>query len=847
MKKVALTLLLFLFVPAVYAGDGIIHKTPGRELVKDSYIVIFHAGDKNPADRAKELARTHGGKVRHVYRHALNGASFEMTEGQARGMANNPHVAFVKQEGLAHIVGDQSNPTWGIDRVDQRDLPLDNHYHWDYDGTGVTAFILDTGIRTTHTDFGGRASWGIDCTGEGQSDGHGHGTHVAGTVGSATYGVAKNVNLVAVKICNSGGSCPDADILCGIDFVTQQKQADPSTPMVANMSIGGPYDAPENDAVNNSVATGVFYAVAAGNDYGADACNYSPASAADAYTIGATTSSDARSSFSNTGTCVDIFAPGSSILSTYNSSDTGTTTMSGTSMASPHACGAGALVFDEYPTWTPYQVMAELDARATLDVLSDVGSGSPNALLYTLPVAPDFYLSCSPSNLSIQQGGSGATTCTVTAMGGYVGTVTLSCSGTVEGIGCAFSPNPVNPTADSTLTITVDLTLATDTYNFNVVGDDGAVTHTTGMSVLVTPEGQNGPQDAVYDPALGAPKCAIAGNECDTVGLVDGRDGVGPEPNQPNTLDGCADGTSGTYHNDESNDRLVVKTLDGYDFSVGATVQIDATVWAWSTGSSDAVDLYYAADANSPSWVYITTIVPPGGGTQTLSATYTLPDSPLQAVRANFRYSGSVGSCTTGSYDDRDDLVFAVNTGGCECTSDPDCDDGLWCNGAETCDGCYCQPGTPVNCDDGVDCTDDTCNESTHGCDYVPNDAYCDNGLWCDGPEICDALLGCLGTTAPDCNDEVGCTDDSCNESTDQCDNIPNDGLCPDDGLFCTGAEFCDAVLDCQSAGDPCAPLACDEVKDECIGDCSLFKEPCTTDADCCPGLTCHPKQFWCK
>ena len=331
---------------------------------------------------------------------------------------------------------------------------------------------------------------------------------------------------------------------------------------------------------------------------------------------------------------------------------------------------------------------------------------------------------------------------------------------------------------------------------------------------------------------------------------MDGRDGIGPEPNQPNTIyTSCADGTSGTYHSDESLDRLVVKTLDGTDFFEGATVEIDATVWAWSTGSSDTLDLYYTADATSPSWVYITSIVPPSGGAHTLSATYTLPEGGLQAVRANFRYSGSVGSCTTGSYDDRDDLVFAVNTGQEPCTGDPDCDDGLYCNGAETCNlgTGQCEAGTPVVCDDSVACTDDSCNESTDQCDYVPDDANCDNGLWCDGAETCNATLGCQAGTAPDCDDGVGCTDDSCNESTDQCDNIPNDGLCPDDGLFCNGAEFCDAVLDCQSAGDPCAPMACDEVKDVCVGDCSLFKEPCTTDDDCCPGLTCHPKQLWCK
>jgi len=384
MKKTAiLALLVLLAATAAFAGDGLIHKNAGRQQVKDSYIVIFNNDGTDPGQRATDLARTHGGKAKRVYSHALRGAHFEMSEGQAQGMANNPHVALVVQDSLAYIVGDQSNPTWGIDRIDERDLPDDNNYHWDYDGTGVRAYILDTGIRTTHNNFGGRASWATDCTGEGTYDGHGHGTHVAGTVGSTTYGVAKNVSLYAVKICTSGGSCPGSAILCGIDYVTQQKQNNPSIPMVANMSVGGSYDSTENTAVNNSVNAGVFYAVAAGND-NANACNYSPASAANAYTIGSTTSSDYRSSFSNYGTCLDIFAPGSSILSTYNSSDTSTTTMSGTSMASPHACGAGALVFDEHPTWTPFQVMNELDARATTGRLYSIGTGSPNMLLYTL-------------------------------------------------------------------------------------------------------------------------------------------------------------------------------------------------------------------------------------------------------------------------------------------------------------------------------------------------------------------------------------------------------------------------------------------------------------------------------
>ncbi len=199
--------------------------------------------------------------------------------------------------------------------------------------------------------------------------------------------------------------------------------------------------------------------------------------------------------------------------------------------------------------------------------------------------------------------------------------------------------------------------------------------------------------------------CAIRGSSCDSTTLVDGRANLGPEPNQPNTLDTCTDGTSGSYHSDESNDRIVVATLDGQDFSEGATVEVAATVWAWSTGSSDTLDLYYAADANSPSWTYITSIVPPSGGAHTLSAQYVLPAGTLQAVRAMFRYNGSVSSCSGGSYDDADDLVFAVGGGAPECTVDADCDDGLFCNGAETCNAGSCQAGTAPVCDDGVACT----------------------------------------------------------------------------------------------------------------------------------------------
>lgn len=386
MKRVSLICLALLVSATVHAGDGRILTPRNGELIPDQYIVVFNKdvrGFSAVSGLASELASRHGSFVSRHYQHALNGSVMRMSERAAKAMALDPRVRYIEQDAIFHIKPDQANPTWGIDRVDERELPLDNNYHWDFDGTGVNIYIIDTGIRTTHVDFGGRASWGQTCIGP-STDDHGHGTHVAGTAASGTYGVAKNANVIAVKVCDASGSCPNSAITCGIDFVTAQKNASPSIPMVANMSLGGGFSQASNDAVNASANAGVFYAVAAGNENGVDACTRSPASAANAYTVGSTTSTDARSSFSNIGTCVNLFAPGSSITSTWNSSNTATAVLSGTSMATPHVAGAAALVLHENSALSPFGVGDELTSRATAGVISNAGAGSPNLLLYTL-------------------------------------------------------------------------------------------------------------------------------------------------------------------------------------------------------------------------------------------------------------------------------------------------------------------------------------------------------------------------------------------------------------------------------------------------------------------------------
>ncbi len=280
--------------------------------------------------------------------------------------------------------------------------------------------------------------------------------------------------------------------------------------------------------------------------------------------------------------------------------------------------------------------------------------------------APGFTVSASPSSVNVQQGSNATSTITVTSQNSFNSATTLSATGLPSGVTAAFSPNPVTPPANgsvnSTLTFTASASAPTGTSTVTVTGTSGSLTQSTTISLTV---GTVGPQTAVYDSTLKAPKCATVGTSCDSgPSLLLGKDNMsgGAEPNQPNNIkSACADGTSGTFHSDESNDRISVSSTNGGALTHGNTVTVTATVWAWNTGSSDALDLYYAANANSPSWVLIGTIVPPAGGAQALSATYTLPTGSLQAVRANFRYLGSASSCSTGSYDDHDDLIFAVN------------------------------------------------------------------------------------------------------------------------------------------------------------------------------------------
>lgn len=420
MKRLVVALLAFLLF-ASWAGAGAIVHTENP--VPGSFIVVVkpdaarsqlfpNAPGPDLRSLAEEMALVQQGQVVAVYGAALHGFAIRLTPEAAARLSTDPRVQRIEEDGYVHLVTTQSNATWGLDRIDQRDLPLSGTYTYTTTGSGVNAYIIDTGIRSTHQEFTGRVGNGYSSIsdGGGTNDCNGHGTHVSGTVGGTTYGVAKQVTLHPVRVLDCSGSGTVSGVVAGIDWVTSNAVK----PAVANMSLGGSASTSLDDAVRNSINSGVVYAVAAGND-SADACNTSPARVSEALTVGATTSSDARSSFSNYGTCLDLFAPGSSITSSWYSSDTATNTIDGTSMASPHVAGTAALYLQSNPSATPSAVASAIINNATSGKVTNAGSGSPNRLLYMVfgggpvdnPPVARFTYSC--TGLACNFDGSGST------------------------------------------------------------------------------------------------------------------------------------------------------------------------------------------------------------------------------------------------------------------------------------------------------------------------------------------------------------------------------------------------------------------------------------------------------
>ncbi|MCD0176167.1 S8 family peptidase [Deinococcus sp. 14RED07] len=361
--------------------------TNNPDAIPGQYIVVLSGGESAGSIKLQSADALisslgldpQGVQVQQLYTQTIQGFAAKLDAQNLNKLQADPRVKYIEQDAVMRMSATQTGATWGLDRIDQRNLPLDGSYTYDTTASGIKAYIIDTGINTAHTNFGGRAVWGTNTTGDGNNtDCQGHGTHVAGTVGGSTWGVAKGVSLVAVKVLDCSGSGTNSGVIAGVNWAVSNKG---SAKAVANMSLGGGFSQAVNDAVNSAASQNLVMVVAAGNE-NQNACNVSPASAASAITVGSTTNTDARSSFSNFGTCVDIFAPGSNITSTWIGSTTATNTISGTSMAAPHVAGAAALALANGGS-TSSGVTSTLINNATTGKVTGAGTGSPNRLLYT--------------------------------------------------------------------------------------------------------------------------------------------------------------------------------------------------------------------------------------------------------------------------------------------------------------------------------------------------------------------------------------------------------------------------------------------------------------------------------
>jgi subtilisin family serine protease len=379
---------LFLLAPQAHAqSERATYPYAASRPIAGRYIVQFKDSVRDAGAEAAALVGAHGGRLHHSYSHALKGFAATLPDAAVQALRQNPNVERIEQDAtvsLQQLVSPENQATWGIDRLDQVDLPLDTQYHFDRTGAGVYAFIIDSGLRTDHAEFAGRVLPGYSAIadGNGTNDCNGHGTHVSGTVGGTTWGVAKAVTLVPVRVLDCSGSGAWSGVIAGIDWVAGSTLR----PAVANLSLGGAASASIDAAVAAAVSKGVTMVVAAGNN-GQDACQYSPAREPSAITVGATSNNDYRAYFSNTGSCVDLFAPGYNITSAWNTSATASNTISGTSMATPHVAGVAALVLQNNPSATPAAVANAILSGATPNHVMNAGTGSPSLLLNSLGAA----------------------------------------------------------------------------------------------------------------------------------------------------------------------------------------------------------------------------------------------------------------------------------------------------------------------------------------------------------------------------------------------------------------------------------------------------------------------------